>query len=464
MKLSRLPFILVLFSYLLLGGLYAWFTPAWQAPDEPAHYNYVRQLAAGQLPLMEPSDYNEAFRNAAVSSGFAPEYEISLLTYEDWQPPLYYLLQTPVYWLSGGSLLALRLFSLLLGAGVVVGAYLIGRQLFPQREWLALTTAVFVAFVPQHTAIMASVNNDALAELLIAGIILLLLKSFDAEAQTCAEHSRSRHRGEKTAPLPTSHFSLSTTYFPLLTIGVLLGLGYLTKGTVYPLSFLVAALLLWRYWGNWAGLVRAGLLVFGVALLMGSLWWGRNLVVYEGLDPFATMAHDRAVVGQTRTAEWVADYGLAETVRRFGQTTFNSFWGQFGWMALPMTHPGWLYPLLRLFTGVVVGGLLVEGVRQRGRWRPAVWILLGLVGLAAAVHVGYNLTYVQHQGRYLFPALIPMGVGVAAGLWGWLRPFYYRLPPSNWRLYVPYLLPLGLALALILLNLHAIFRVIVPNL
>ena len=447
-KTSWLPFALILSCYLLLGGLYAWHTPAWQAPDEPAHYNYVRQLAAGQLPLMEPDDYDEAFRNTAVSSNFAPEYDVSLLTYEDWQPPLYYLLQTPVYWLTNGSLLAMRLFSLLLGAGVVVGAYLIGRLIFPTREWLALTTAVFVAFIPQHLAIMASVNNDALAELLIAAIILLLIKHFNAEAQ--------RRRENK--------YAIRNTQYALFSIGLLLGLGYLTKGTVYPLSFLVAALLLWRYWGDWAGLVRAGLVVFGVALLMGSLWWGRNLVVYEGFDPFATIAHDEAVVGQTRTAEWVAEYGLAETVRRFAETTFNSFWGQFGWMALPMTHPGWLYPLLRLFMGVAFVGLLLEGIRQRGQWRPAVWILLGVAGLATAVHVGYNLTYVQHQGRYLFPALIPIGAGVAMGLWFWLRPFYQRLPPTNWKPYAPYLLPLGLALALILLNLHAIFRVIVPNL
>jgi 4-amino-4-deoxy-L-arabinose transferase-like glycosyltransferase len=450
LKLSWLPFLAILVCYLLLGGLYAWHTPAWQAPDEPAHYNYVRQLAAGQLPMMEPSDYDEAFRNAAVSSGFAPEYDVSLLTYEDWQPPLYYLLQTPIYWLTDGSLLALRLFSLLLGAGVVVGAYLVGRQLFPTKEWLALTTAVFVAYIPQHLAIMASVNNDALAELLIAGIVLLLLKNFNAEAQRRREKSFNN-----------SQFTIHNSQF---TIGILLGLGYLTKGTVYPLSFLVAALLLWRYWGDWAGLVRAGMLVFGVALLMGSLWWGRNLVVYEGFDPFATIAHDEAVVGQTRTAEWIAEHGLAETVRRFGETTFNSFWGQFGWMALPMTHPGWLYPLLRLFMGVAFVGLLLEGVRQRGQWRPAAWILLGVAALATAVHVGYNLTYVQHQGRYLFPALIPMGAGVAAGLWFWLRPFYHRLPQTNWKPYASYLLPLGLALALILLNLHAIFRVIIPNL
>ncbi|MCB0131202.1 MAG: hypothetical protein KDD78_10145, partial [Caldilineaceae bacterium] len=32
--------VLILAAYVLLGALYAINTPAWQAPDEPAHYNY----------------------------------------------------------------------------------------------------------------------------------------------------------------------------------------------------------------------------------------------------------------------------------------------------------------------------------------------------------------------------------------------------------------------------------------
>ncbi|MEZ4646343.1 MAG: hypothetical protein R3E31_27065 [Chloroflexota bacterium] len=93
------------------------YTPAWQAPDEPAHYNYVRQLAMGHWPVMELGDYDEAYKNEVIGSGFAPQYDVSVITYEDWQPPLYYLLLTPVFWLTNGSMLALRLVSLLLGAG-----------------------------------------------------------------------------------------------------------------------------------------------------------------------------------------------------------------------------------------------------------------------------------------------------------------------------------------------------------
>ena len=42
---------LILAFHLALGAGYAIGTPAWEAPDEPAHYNYIRHLAeTGDLP------------------------------------------------------------------------------------------------------------------------------------------------------------------------------------------------------------------------------------------------------------------------------------------------------------------------------------------------------------------------------------------------------------------------------
>ncbi|MSQ11017.1 MAG: hypothetical protein EXR52_08485, partial [Dehalococcoidia bacterium] len=45
--------------YVLLGCLYALRTPLWQNPDEPAHYNYVRQLSTGGgVPVLQAGDYH----------------------------------------------------------------------------------------------------------------------------------------------------------------------------------------------------------------------------------------------------------------------------------------------------------------------------------------------------------------------------------------------------------------------
>lgn len=427
--------ILIVLIYLGIGTLYVVNTPAWQAPDEPAHYNYVRQLAAGQFPVIEAGDYDQSYLTEVVfESGFAPQYDLTVIEYEDWQPPLYYLLQEPGYSLSNGSLTVMRLFSLLLGAGVIVLAYAIVLRLAPEEHWLALTTAVFVAFLPQHIAILASVNNDALAELIIAAILYMLVII-----------------GQSTLMRAWQY----------IVLGILLGLGYLTKGTAYPITAVVGLVLMWRFWGAWRQFIKAGFLAAVPAFLLGALWWGRNMVVYGGLDILGKAAHDNVVVGQPRTAEWVVLYGPLGALERFIETTFNSFWGQFGWMTVPMTYPSWLYPLLWLFTGLAIAGLIATAIQGRKTLRSyllAILVLCTLLILTLGVHIVYNLTFVQHQGRYLFPALIPIALGLAVGLGFWVRPFRKRWPNAI------YIIPLGLGLALIALDLYALFRVIVPAL
>ncbi len=46
-RAARVLLALVVLVFLVVGTLYAVYTPAWQAPDEPAHYNYVAQIAGG---------------------------------------------------------------------------------------------------------------------------------------------------------------------------------------------------------------------------------------------------------------------------------------------------------------------------------------------------------------------------------------------------------------------------------
>ena len=82
------------------------------------------------------------------------------------------MLEAPVFTLTGGSLIALRLFSLVMGAGIVLCAYGLVRVFLPERPQVALGTAALVAFLPQHLAGLASVSNDALANLLIAATLL----------------------------------------------------------------------------------------------------------------------------------------------------------------------------------------------------------------------------------------------------------------------------------------------------
>jgi len=456
-------------------------------PDEPAHYNYIRQLVTQHaFPVLEPGDYNQAYLSELTSTGFPLDKPIDSLRYENHQPPLYYLLAAPVFMAFGGALLPLRLFSLLLGAGVIVFAWLVVREIFPDYEVLALTTAGFVAFVPQHIAMMAGVNNDSLAELLMALGLWLTLKVLKSSFLT---------------PWPLS--------LEPWALGLVLGAAFLTKTTIYPLAVIVGLMLLLKArreaW-NTRQLLSVGLKIFIPALVLGALWWGRDLAVYGGTDILGLQRHNAVVVGQPRTSEWLAAYGVVEVARRFFLTTFQSFWGQFGWMGVVMDQR--VYLALALYSaGLVVGGFIVLFSRARHRLkvedtlqgadgyarlsprsglspstrrrfltdaeavaetgpqplmdfqRDGLILLLVSGWLTVILYFYYNLSFVQHQGRYLFPALIPIGLAAAVSLRAW-----GKLAENVSRFKIGWLIPLGALLAMAALDVFALYRFILPAL
>ena len=204
----------ILIVYAALGTLFAIKTPPWQNPDEPAHYNYIAHIATeGRLPVLGMGDYDAAYLERLKAEKFPRDLSIEPVRYESHQPPLYYLLAVPFYWMSRGGLLAIRFFSVVLGGGVVLLVFLCARATVPGAPHIALGAAAFAAFLPMQAALMASVNNDALAELLIAGTVLAVVRWQRIQAGSEADRGWGH----------------------LLAAGTLIGLGFLTKATAYLL-------------------------------------------------------------------------------------------------------------------------------------------------------------------------------------------------------------------------------------
>lgn len=404
--MSRNPiiiFLLIAILYLLLGWQYAIHTPDWQVPDEPAHYNYIRQLAAGDgFPVIEDGDWDTEYQNLLISTGFDPQHtaEISRIEYEDHQPPLYYLAATPVYEAFDGDLTALRLFSVILGLAVVVGVYATARVVFPDEPTVALIASALVAFIPQQLSILSGVTNDGLAQ-------VVAVWTFFAVAWFLMHDQR--------------------LLWQSLGLGVLVGLAFLTKSTIYFLAGIAGLALLIKWWRlrwDWqTALQHIGAFLIP-ALVLGGLWWIRNLDVYGGTDFLGLQRHDEVAADQLQTddyIEWVLDGDTGRYYRNMTYTTFHSFWGQFGWMAVPMEIR--IYRLLLVMcVGLLVGSLLY-GWRQSISPRQWDFLRLGLLsmGFVLAAFLLYNRQFVQFQGRYLFPALLPLGMLFGLGVIGWLQ-------------------------------------------
>ncbi|MCA9884928.1 MAG: glycosyltransferase family 39 protein [Anaerolineae bacterium] len=448
--LQRTLFTLILISYLLVGGLFAIQTPDWQAPDEPAHYNVVRQIVTDTAyPVIEAGDWNNRYLETLKSNRFAPALLSGLNTvqYEDHQPPLYYLLQAPIFALTGGSLHALRIASVLMGTIIVVMAYLIGREMFPGQPQIALGAMALVGLLPQHVHILASVNNDALGEAVVAVALWLMVLHV---------------KGSRA---------------PVWLLGVVLGIGLLTKTTTY---FLVvpAAMAIWLRWAlrpdgerKPVRLVHLWLVMGVIALLVGGGWWLRNIGTYGMPDFLGLAAHDSVVIGQLRTDDLISDIGNSAYVEQFLRTTMRSYWGQFGWMAVPLEARIYLgIQILIVFS--LIGLILRLGIRVMRPRDPAfgndlpnealiqdqLWIIMGTVLLLSmGAFLYYNSEFVQFQGRYMYPGLIPFALALVLGVDAWRHWLLGRFTWSRWLTVLPFW-------AFALVDVYVLMRHIIPAL
>ncbi|MFN2165578.1 MAG: phospholipid carrier-dependent glycosyltransferase, partial [Anaerolineae bacterium] len=405
---------LILLVYLALGVLFAVYTPRWQAPDEPAHYNYIRYLAENhRFPILQLGDYSHAYMEEIKARHFPPDLGIDPIRYEFHQPPLYYSLTAPLYLLSHGSLLALRLLSVGLGAGIVLLAYATGRRIYPAWPGLALAAAALVAFLPQHLATVSQAGNDVLAELLFAMILYQLIGWLQAEP------AAPEGRGLSRPPFTIRNLQ------PTIVLGLLLGLILITKTTAYIALPLALGVLVWHWLRRRAPVrhILADLAAVAVpSALIALPWYARDLAVYGWPDFLGLQRHGEIVVGQLRLGEYLARFGAASYLQRLVEFTFKSFWGVFGWQGVFMDSR--IYLALAILAGLSAGGLLLRIIhrpsftvspRSRVRYPQSLVLLAATILLTLLVYAGYNLEFVQHQGRYLFTALIPLAVFFSIG-------------------------------------------------
>jgi hypothetical protein len=446
-QMTRWSLALILVLYLALGVAYSLVNPIFESPDEELNYANIRFLVEERrLPVLEPGEPSKAHH--------PPLYYVLGALLTSWVPNenfeavaervnLYwaYRLERPgvdnkSLYLHGSALEGfpyrdvvlgvhlVRWLSLLMGAGTVLLVYETARELFHRRPTLAVTAAALVALNPMFLFISASVHDDALANLMAAGVLYVT--------------TRVLVRG------PTTRRAV--------VLGVLVGLTILTKLTCLPVVPTVGLALLWRPLADrgragWREVFRLGGIVLAVVLLIGGWWLVRNQVLYG--EP-TSMAEQVDAWGGTR--ENAPD--LLAAVRELG-FLHDSFWGAFGYGQIPM--PRWVYALTRLLGLLALGGLLLFWARRRSRrvpWEhpPAVLlILLSAPLLAFLVHFA-RMTMIDTAdfGRYLFVALAALAPFYALGLSQWF------VRPSRARLWAT----AGLAIALLALAVFALIGVL----
>lgn len=400
---------LTLVAYAALAYGYITLTPIWQNPDEPAHFNYVAFVArGGGLPELKPGDWDSGLLERVKNGALTPTDDVGAIRYEAWQPPLFYLVAAPIFRLgpadAWSTLVRLRTFDAILGCLTLVVAYAVARHALPTE--LAVAVPLTLVGIPMFTAVSSSLSADPLANLLAAVILLMLVNGL---SQTCV---RARW---------------------LVSASALIGVGILTKlalGIFVPLALIVVA----RRWRD------AALLLLGTAVVT-SPWLVHQVTSYGWADPLGIARHSAVVLDQPRFPGLSVDY-----LQQFATVSFHSFWAQFGWMAI--VAPERLYWIWGGVSIAALVGLILSHDRLR---QPTYLLLLGTITAAILAYIAYNLTFQQFQGRYLFTALVPIGILFVAG-WAALLP--NRLQSYG---------VLAVGVVLVALNAYALVRVLVPG-
>jgi hypothetical protein len=109
--------------------------------------------------------------------------------------------------------------------------------------------------------------------------------------------------------------------------------------------------------------------------------------------------------------------------RRYAYRQFRSFWGNFGWLSLPL--PELIYSIINAIILVALGGLAWLGIRRAGKWSGREWLgVISLASLALAAILGFakqmapmstSGVHTDPHGRYLFVLMLPIAWLLLAG-------------------------------------------------
>ena len=400
----RVPAIaLILIAFVVLATMYSQVVPLGEAPDEAPHFTVIRYIVQnGRLPSTE--EEHEAFQPPlyyllGAGMTFWADYDGYIIkanadfSLEPGQPKNLLLHASDEAFPYRGWALTwhiLRLMSVLCGAVTIWATYKLGLTLFPERPAIGLTMAALNAFIPEFLFMSGVVNNDNLAAMFAALLLLQIARLI---------------RGRDD-------------WITISSLGLLLGLGVMSKTSVAVTALPAGLALLYAVWKrertNWGTIRRTllwGLLVTAITLLLSGWWFVRNLTLHGDLTGWTFILETNALREGALTPKvlWWLLTGL-----------FKSFW--LAWIGIELD--AWLYWALLTLCLVSTAGLVRLFVR-RNRLARNTWVGLGLMALQITLGFGSLLQWTAtvlgtDQARLLYPALPALLLFLVLGPAQWI--------------------------------------------
>jgi hypothetical protein len=412
---TRAALALLLLVAFLHGALYALFLPPWGLIDEAQHLHYIQYIAqeqslpvAGELYLSDEivSSFFATHRWETFHWTPPPDPDPQAMglegySYEAYQPPLFYLLMTPLYLALPQDILvkvyALRVVMVLLSLITVWALYRTAQLLLPRFPHMPFLAGLLLVAIPERTFATSRINNDVLLEVVAALFFVLLTHALVA----------------------------GLTARRSFLLGLLLGLAVWVKISAGLLG-IPLLLLLWvrrdkpGLWGHigWMALCAAPL---GIGLAARNLWLYGDLTGFAAFEQLHRLA---AVDGSFA--------GFVHTLVSIP----NHFWLVW-WKGSDIGQNPILtvfYVLMAVIVVIAWRRLAVAlwrvnrgGENQESEDRASVrtaallYAVTVMVYAIAVMRSYYDGMVPIIQGRFLLPAVIPFVLLLVWGLWHYAR-------------------------------------------
>ncbi|MDA2929355.1 glycosyltransferase family 39 protein [Acidobacteria bacterium AH-259-O06] len=352
-------------------------TPLWEGFDEHAHFAYVqiisqqyrlplnhrepvseeifvslkssplpwepRAFGIGHthdeywmLPESERNQLQQRLKNIPPAWGRLPTSGMGshLEIYEAQQPPLYYfLMSVPYRLLKSYSLVervfALRILSVLIASVLILPTFYLSKLVFESGK-IALAVCGIMAFMPELMIDVCRIGNDSLSIALFSVLIVI---------SVCSQ---------------------MVTYRISLALGIILGLGLLTKAYFFTAIPAIAMVFLLRSRRHAESLGKATAcfaLVLLVAAAISGWWYVRNFILLG--SPTGIM--QSVALKDTSIVEMIARIPEVDWVNAVDTVFFSHIW--FGnWSFLQVRS--WMYKVFQYTFLLSVLGIVVSVLRR----------------------------------------------------------------------------------------------------
>lgn len=418
--MSSHQLLLGLLAVVLLKGLVTTIlVPVWEFPDEQAHFAQVAYYVETGTQFENNDVSEEIYRMQQAMGTVRDEWGINQYTYRahfrpaysdningvyEWYvksldnstrtnyvkkeaaryQPLFYHLSSLGYRATYDQdiisrIFATRFISVILAVGSAAIAYGIGWRLFGNQLYASFL-AILISFQPMFSFVSAGANNDNLLNLFGLLLLYLVLDIF--------------HQG--------------LNWRNAFIMGVVAGLGLLTKPLILPVLLPIPLLLIWEWYRSRRSLrheLQILLPTFILSLISGGYLLFYPLVV-DGRLPFITNYKEYSPYQNLSFIDYIKPQ-----LGRYYRETLVWYWGVFKWLGviLPLN----VVRLIKIVMGLSGLGLIWYLIRPQ-KWiklhQVVILFVWAFVYVAAITLWDFDMVRkngISHglQGRYFFPTI-----------------------------------------------------------